>query len=136
MNFEVQDSQGFCRRIANLLLDLCCVFANDTSSLQHMPFTGRSRAMRTNRTSLGRWMGALGTGLALPFFSLPAQATPSASADALRAAADTSVMARWHDYARSSIRSFGCTKINSNRRCKTYRSAKDRKKHFCRRPIW
>ena len=48
-------------------------------------------------------MGALGTGLALPFFSLPVQATPSASADALRAAADTSVMARWHDYARSSI---------------------------------
>ena len=48
-------------------------------------------------------MGALGTGLALPFFSLPAMATPSAGAGALRAAADTSVMARWHDYARSSI---------------------------------
>ena len=48
-------------------------------------------------------MGALGTGLALPFFSLPLAATPNQGADALQAAAGSSVMARWHEYARSSI---------------------------------
>lgn len=48
-------------------------------------------------------MGALGTGLALPFFSLPLAATPNHAADALQAAASSSVMARWHEYARSSI---------------------------------
>lgn len=59
--------------------------------------------MRAQRTNLGRWMGALGTGLALPFFSFAAQATPGNGVDALQAAASSSVMARWHDYARATI---------------------------------
>lgn len=48
-------------------------------------------------------MGALGTGLALPFFSPPLQAVPVDRVDALQAAASSTVMARWHDYARASI---------------------------------
>lgn len=48
-------------------------------------------------------MGALGTGLALPFFCASLHALPNPSADALQAAASSSVMARWHDYARASI---------------------------------
>ncbi|KAB2901586.1 MAG: hypothetical protein F9K31_01480 [Dokdonella sp.] len=85
-------------------LDLCCVFTNDSAASQHHDTAqAATRAMRTPRTSLGRWMGALGTGLALPFFSLPLAAVPSQGADALQAAANSSVMARWHEYARSSI---------------------------------
>jgi hypothetical protein len=51
-------------------------------------------------------MGALGTGLALPFFSMIAQAAPveGRSADELASrSASSSALARWHDYALASI---------------------------------
>ncbi|TCO41908.1 long-chain fatty acid transport protein [Dokdonella fugitiva] len=52
-------------------------------------------------------MGALGTGLALPFFSMMAQAAPlegRSAADAFAPpSASSSALARWHDYALASI---------------------------------
>ncbi len=54
----------------------------------------------------GKWMGALGTGLALPFFSLAAHAAGVGEAPSLQlesAAMSQSVPARWRDYALASI---------------------------------
>ena len=57
----------------------------------------------------GRWMGALGTGLALPFFSVLVQAAPidgayvAARPMELQQSAGGSVLTRWHDYALASI---------------------------------
>ncbi len=59
--------------------------------------------MGTASVKLGKWARALGTGLALPFFSFPAQASSDHGIDAIQAAASSSVMSRWHDYARASI---------------------------------
>lgn len=65
--------------------------------------------MQRARATVGKWMGALGTGLALPFFSVLAQA---GVADGGRAAAyassavetvSESVPARWRAYALKSI---------------------------------
>ena len=57
----------------------------------------------------GRWMGALGTGLALPFFSVLVQAAPlegalaAADSPGLQRTVGGSVLTRWHDYALASI---------------------------------
>lgn len=66
--------------------------------------------MQRATATAGRWVGALGTGLALPFFgvsaaSLDAGASFSRTMDApaLQAVVDASVLSRWHDYALSSI---------------------------------
>src|SRR5450830_1497415 len=68
-------------------------------------------AMQRATATAGRWVGALSAGLALPFSFLahagpfdgrPAAAT-SAPTPSIEAAADESVLSRWHDYALSSI---------------------------------
>lgn len=66
--------------------------------------------MQRATATAGRWMGALGTGLALPFFSAYAAAfdgrpvaAQALDASSVQAAADASVLSRWHDYALSSI---------------------------------
>lgn len=51
----------------------------------------------------GRWVGALCTGLALPFFSAIAQAGPAGTALADAAQTRASMLSRWHDYALASI---------------------------------
>ncbi len=66
---------------------------------------------RATAASAGRWAGALGTGLALPlsfvvhaasFDDVRARVRP-VEASAIAAVADASALARWHDYALSSI---------------------------------
>lgn len=62
--------------------------------------------MQRAMANSGKWVGALGTGLALPFFSLAAQAAGVGDAPSLQlesAAMSQSVPARWRDYALASI---------------------------------
>lgn len=65
--------------------------------------------MQRATANAGRWMGALGTGLALPFFSALVQAAPldgglaAARSAELQQSAGGSVLTRWHDYALASI---------------------------------
>lgn len=65
--------------------------------------------MQRAMTTMGKWMGALGTGLALPFFSVAAQAGVAdggAAAAYVSSSADSageSVPVRWRAYALASI---------------------------------
>lgn len=68
--------------------------------------------MQRTTATAGRWIGALGAGLALPFFSILAQAEPLAGARATgmpahiaaqRSLAGKALPSRWRDYALASI---------------------------------
>jgi len=96
---------GFPAIEATAALDTCCVFANDSQGLHHKV---RKRfaagAMQRATAIAGRWVGALCTGLALPFFSAIAQAgVPDAGIADAAVDGRATMLARWHDYALASI---------------------------------